>query len=40
VKSLLSGGETDSANVERVVNRMIADGYLTIDDKGAVVMKL
>jgi NTP pyrophosphatase (non-canonical NTP hydrolase) len=40
VKSLLSGGETDSANVERVVNRMIADGYLAIDDKGAVVMKL
>ena len=40
VKSLLSGGETDSANVERVVNRMIADGYLSIDDKGAVVMKL
>lgn len=40
VKSLLSGGETDSANVERVVNRMIADGYLSIDDKGSVVMKL
>ena len=39
VKSLLSGGETNATAVERVVNRMISDGYLTIDDKGAVVLK-
>ena len=40
VKSLMSGGEADAAGVERVVNGMICNGYLTIDEKGAVVMKL
>ena len=39
VKSLLHGGKAEAAEVERVVNRLRAEGYLEIDDKGAVVMK-
>jgi NTP pyrophosphatase (non-canonical NTP hydrolase) len=40
VKSLLIGAGGDAAEVEAVVGRLTSDGYLAIDDKGAVVMRL
>ena len=39
VKSLLNGGKADAAEVQSVVDRLASDGHLTIDDKGAVVMR-
>ena len=39
VKSLLNGGKAGAAEVQSVVDRLASDGHLTIDDKGAVVMR-
>lgn len=39
VKSLLNGGKADVAQVQSVVDRLVSDGHLTIDSKGAVVMR-
>lgn len=40
VKSLIAGGKADDATVAAVIQRLIADKYVAVDDKGAVTTKL
>lgn len=40
VRSLLNGGEADAAAVEAVVQRLVADGHLSLTAQGAVELKV
>lgn len=39
VRSLLEGGQADAAAADAVIERLVADGHVSIDGRGAVVVK-
>lgn len=38
VRSFIDGGKADKVTVERAVSRLVKEGHVAIDEKGAVTM--